>query len=131
MDFMDKKPSKMQGQVFFEAMKGGQHFSVWLKKKKSIFLSGAAQGITGHGPHMLSQPTPLPLKVRRQRFNIRHFVIKFPKQINLHAILFFCMRSILGNSGTGPTKRGGPLALAMGAVSKPCGDLLTIMGNVP
>lgn len=67
MSFVDKRPSRIQGQVFFvvvgEVKQDGQRYSVRSEKQKlNLFLSGAAPDVAGRGSRTLSQPRPVPEK---------------------------------------------------------------------
>ena len=68
MGFVDKQPSRMQGQVFIffpsEVGQGGQQFLVRLKQNE-LFMSRATRGVVSCKAKNLSQPRPLSLKVRR------------------------------------------------------------------
>ena len=66
MSFVDERPSRMQGQLFFEVGRDQTTFFWWVQKLYEMFL-GVCQP---WAPVLILAETP-PRKVRRGRINVR------------------------------------------------------------
>lgn len=109
MSFVDKRPSRIQGQVFFvvvvgEVKQDGQRYSVRSEKQKlNLFLSGAAPDVAGRGSRTLSQPRPVPEKFPKS--SLTEEAYRRPKRRNTARSLAPLLRS---RSSLMFTHRGGP-----------------------
>jgi hypothetical protein len=64
MGILDKRPSRMQGQVFFEVRRGGRRFFGRVHKRIEIFLGGCPRDCRSWSLGLIPTETP-PLKVHR------------------------------------------------------------------